>query len=216
MTKILLLTRLILLRNKWLILLLMVWPLLIALVIRYAGAGMNTDDIAALLGQESLYGIAMVAFAGSALLGAEERSGRIQIVLARAVSRSAYLGSLLLAAWLPLLLYVGGFCAAGFLFGRGGDGLQLLHVWPIIASLAARQLCVGLVIAAASVLSSVLLPTAFAAVATVILAAASEYLVATLKPATSILFAASVLAAAVFFLLATYCFARQDLDLNSD
>jgi hypothetical protein len=218
MKRILLLTRLLLLRNKWLILLLMVWPLMIAAVIHFAGAGMNRDDIAALLGQESLYGVAMVAFAGSALLGAEERSGRIQIVLARAVARSEYLAALLLAAWLPLLLYVAGFCAAGVLLnsGSGFAPHEDMRLWPVILSLAVTQLCVGWTIAAASVLASVLLPTAFAAVATVAAAAAAEYGVMTYKPAALLLAPLTLIAAVAFFLIAVAAFAPQDLNLNSD
>ena len=218
MTRVLLLARLLLLRNKWLILLLMVWPLMIAIVIHFAGAGMDRDDVAALLGQEALYGIAMVAFAGSALLGAEERSGRIQVVLCRAVARSHYLAALLLAAWLPLLLYVGGFCAAGVLLnlGNGFDPQGDMRLWPVIGSLAVTQLCVGWTIAAASVLASVLLPTAFAAAATVVVAAIAEYGVVTYKPAALLLASLTLLAAALFFSAAATAFARKDLNLNSD
>ena len=218
MTRILLLTRLLLLRNKWLIMLLMVWPLMIAVVIHFAGTGMDRDDVAALLGQESLYGIAMVAFAGSALLGAEERSGRIQVVLARAVARWEYLAALLLAAWLPLLLYVTGFCAAGFLLNAGNsvDPRADMHLWPVILALAVTQLCVGWTIAAASVLASVLLPTAFAAVATVAVAAIVEYGVVTWKPGAFLLAAFTLVVAAACFAAATAAFVRQDLDLSSD
>jgi ABC-type transport system involved in multi-copper enzyme maturation permease subunit len=215
MARILLLTRLLLLRNKWLILLLMVWPLLIALVIHFAGAGMNSDDVVALLGQEALYGIAMVAFAGSALLGAEERSGRTQIVLARAVRRSEYLAALLLAAWIPLVLYVAGFCAAGLLLNNPGFGPSL-DLWPTIFTLAGRQLCVGLIVAAASVLASVLLPTAFAATATVVVAAAVEYAVMHLRPGAMVLAGVAVVITAGLLGLASLVFERQDLALNSD
>jgi ABC-type transport system involved in multi-copper enzyme maturation permease subunit len=218
MTRVLLLTRLLLLRNKWLILLLMVWPMLIALVIHFAGAGIDRDDVTALLGQEGLYGIAMVAFAGSALLGAEERSGRVQVVLARAVRRSEYLAALFLGAWLPLLLYVAGFCAAGLLLNSTGDvdPGKTTSLWPAIFTLAGRQLCIGWTIAAASILSSVVLPTAFAATATVVVAAAAEYSVVHLNPRAALLFGLSMLFAAVFFAAACALFARQDLDLSSD
>ncbi len=215
MTSVLLLTRLILLRNKWLILLLMVWPVLIALVIHFLGAGMNREDIAALLHQESLYGIAMVAFAGSALLGAEERSGRIQIVLGRAVARGSYLAALLLAAWLPLLLYVAGFVAAGLLLRVDASGTHL-HLWREIALLAASQLYLGIVVAAASIFFSVVLPTAFASVSTIVAAASTEYLANLFRIGTVLQLLCAVILAMVIFAAAVAAFNRRDLQLAKD
>ncbi len=215
MRRVALLTRLILLRNKWLILLLMVWPVMIALVIHFLGAGMNRDDIAALLHQESLYGVAMVAFAGSALLGAEERSGRIQPVLARTVTRLQYLAALLLAAWLPLVLYVAGFVLAGFFFQVDAQG-NALHLWREIRSMAMSQLYLGVVVAAASIFFSVILPTAFAAVGTIAVAAAAEYLASIFKASVRIPVFISFVVAGVFFRAAIAIFERKDLDLNSD
>ena len=215
MNRVVLLTRLILLRNKWLILLLMVWPIMIALVIHFLGAGMSRDDIVALLHQESLYGVAMVAFAGSALLGAEERSGRIQPVLARKVTRSQYLAALLCAAWLPLLLYVAGFLLAGLLFRADTLG-NALHLWNDIRIMAASQLYVGLVVAAASIFFSVMLPTAFAAVGTIATAAIIEYLAATFKAGLLLQSLTSFVVAILFFSAAVAVFNQKDLNLNSD
>ena len=215
MNRTLLLTRLILLRNKWLILLLMVWPVMIAVVIHFLGAGMSRDDISSLLHQESLYGVAMVAFAGSALLGTEERSGRIQTVLARAVSRREYLAALLLAAWLPLLLYVVGFVVAGFLFQNDALG-NALHLWHQIVRLAVSQLYLGLVVAAASILFSVILPTAFAAVGTIAAAAIAEYLAIIFKTGIVIQSMVFCFIAVLLFTGAVAIFNQQDLDLNAD
>ena len=59
-----------------------------------------------ILHQECLYGLGLVAFTGSALLGNEQRSRRVATVLSRAVSRRQYFLALFSAAWLPLALYV--------------------------------------------------------------------------------------------------------------
>ena len=89
--------------NRWLWLLLVLWPWGMAAMLLIGGIHPAPEDIAAALGQQSIYGLALVAFAGGALLGNEQRSRRIVLVLSRAVSRRQYLAALWLAAFLPLV-----------------------------------------------------------------------------------------------------------------
>jgi hypothetical protein len=92
-------------QNRWLYLFLILWPLALAAIFLLPRSSPSPDDIAAVLHQECIYGLALVVFSGSVQLGNEERSRRIVSVLCRAVSRRQYLFALAVAAWLPLVLY---------------------------------------------------------------------------------------------------------------
>ncbi|HEV2275154.1 MAG TPA: hypothetical protein VGR96_13370, partial [Acidobacteriaceae bacterium] len=139
--------RRLLFQNRWLYLLLILWPLGMALAFDLPGFGLEQGDVLVLLHQESLYGLAFVCFTASVQLGNEQRSRRIVGVLSRAVSRSQYLFALLCAAWLPLALY-----AASFLLG----GLLLAAHTPLPASqivaMTVALLALGLWTAAVSLL----------------------------------------------------------------
>ena len=100
-------------QNRWLFLLLFLWPYAMAAILLFPADRPDVADVVSMLHQECLYGLALVAVNGSAQLGNEQRSRRIVGVLSRAVSRRAYLASLLLAAWIPLVLYAVGFVISG-------------------------------------------------------------------------------------------------------
>src|SRR5271155_1668966 len=97
-------TRRLLYQNRWIYLFLMLWPFGMAAILLVPAARPEIDDLLSILHQESFYGLGLVAFTGSALLGNEKRSRRIASVLSRAVSRRQYFFALLSAAWLPLVL----------------------------------------------------------------------------------------------------------------
>src|SRR6202167_6833741 len=100
-------------QNRWLYLLLMLWPFGMAAILLVSAGKPQTDDVLSILHQECLYGLGLVAFTGGALLGNEQRSRRIASVLSRAVSRRQYFFALVSAAWLPLALYVASFVVSG-------------------------------------------------------------------------------------------------------
>src|ERR1700761_4735979 len=104
-------------QNRWLFVLLMLWPYLMVAILLGAGQP-DPDDVLWMLHQECFAGLALVAVTGSTLLGNEQRSRRILTVLARAVSRPQYLFSLWMAAWLPLVLYGSGFALSGIVLAR--------------------------------------------------------------------------------------------------
>src|SRR5271156_6011678 len=106
-------TRRLLYQNRWLYLLLMLWPFGMAAILLVSAGKPETDDVLSILHQECLYGLGLVAFTGSALLGNEQRSRRIVPVLSRAVSRRQYFFAMVSAAWLPLALYVVSFVVSG-------------------------------------------------------------------------------------------------------
>jgi hypothetical protein len=103
--------------NRWLWMLLVLWPWGMAVILLVGGSHPAPEDVEAALEQQSIYGLALVAFAGGALLGNEQRSRRIVLVLSRAVSRREYLGALWMTALLPLVLYVLDLALAGRVLG---------------------------------------------------------------------------------------------------
>src|ERR1700756_2421399 len=116
-------------QNRWLFFMLMLWPYVMTAILCFGGQP-DPDDVLWMLHQECFAGLALVAVTGSTLLGNEQRWRRIVTVLARSVSRPQYLLALLIAAWLPLVLYVSGFILSGIymasLLGRPYRGILLM------------------------------------------------------------------------------------------
>jgi hypothetical protein len=141
--------------NRWLWLLLVVWPWGMAAILLVSDLHPAPEDIAAIYEQQGIYGLALVAFAGGALLGNEQRSRRIVLVLARAVSRRQYLAALWLAAFLPLVLYVLDLVMTGPVVGAPAAVL-----WQTLGAL----LLLSMTMASLAVLASLALPGVIAGV----------------------------------------------------
>jgi hypothetical protein len=220
-------------QNRWIYLFLMLWPFAMAAILLLPAAKPETDDVLSILHQECLYGLGLVAFTGSALLGNEQRSRRIASVLSRAVSRRQYFFALVSAAWLPLALYVVSFLLSGTaLFASIDRPLTLL------GALALAQLVLGMWTAAAALFFATWLPMMLASTASLGLLAllgllgyvwpgfAPARLLFTLSQgdldeAARILyqpggFLLIVVGAALLFAAGTAIFERRDLTLKSD
>jgi hypothetical protein len=113
------------------------------------------EDITVVFTQQRVYGLALVAFAGGALLGNEQRSRRIVLVLSRAVSRRQYLAALWLAAFLPLLLYAVDLGLTGPVLGASAS---------VLAQTLGALLLLSLTMASLAVLASLVLPGIIAGV----------------------------------------------------
>ena len=135
--------------NRWLWLLLVLWPWGMAAMLLAGGLHPAPEDVEAALEQQSIYGLALVAFTGGALLGNEQRSRRIVLVLSRAVSRREYLGALWLASFLPLALYVLDLALTGPVLG-----VSALMLCQTLGAL----LLLSLMTASLAVLASLTLP----------------------------------------------------------
>jgi hypothetical protein len=226
-------TRRLLYQNRWVYLLLMLWPFGMAAILLVPAAKPETDDVLSILHQECLYGLALVAFTGSALLGNEQRSRRVATVLSRAVSRRQYFFALATAAWLPLAIYVVSFVVNGTAL------LGAIHrPLPLLFALALAQLVLGMWTAAAALFFSTWLPMMLASTASLGLLAllglagyqwpgfAPARLLFTLtqgdlEAAARLLrdpggFILIALGAAVLFAAGTAIFERRDLGLKSD
>ena len=155
-------------QNRWLFLLLMLWPYAMAAILLLPHDAPDAADVVSMLHQECLYGLALVAVNSSAQLGNEQRSRRIVAVLSRAVSRNNYLFALLLASWLPLALYVAGFLISGAFLASSVQG-SFRGLWQM----ALLQLVVGLWLGTLSLFFSILLHYWLASLATMATAAAA-------------------------------------------
>lgn len=218
-------------QNRWLFLLLALWPYIMAALICFGGKP-DPDDVLWMLHQECFAGLALVAVTGSTLLGNEQRSRRIVMVLGRAVSRPQYLFSLLLTSWLPLLLYVTGFLLSGIymahLLQKQFDGILVM---------AAAQLILGIWAGAISIFWSILMPQLLASIVSVACIGLAVYVgdfglmgpgrlllilfQATISgrntPHTVILdLCLTVGAGLVWFAAAAWLFQRRDLNLTAE
>ena len=153
-------TRRLLHQNRWIYLFLMLWPFGLAAILLVPAAKPEMDDVLTILHQECLYGLGLVAFTGSALLGNEQRSRRVATVLSRAVSRRQYFFALASAAWLPQAFYVVSFVLSGIaLF------VEIDRPWTLLFALALAQLVLGMWTAAAALFFATWLPMMLASAA---------------------------------------------------
>lgn len=146
-------------QNRWLLLLLALWPIAISIFLQAQGK-LDRSDVQALLMQEGFYGIALTAFQGGALLPTELKSKRIIQVLSCGISRGDYLFALFLATLLPLALYLGGFVFAGLLLDESSWSLFL------------NVLCVGVIgisTGCAALLFSIFLPSVLSAASSILI-----------------------------------------------
>lgn len=218
-------------QNRWLFLLLMLWPYVMAAILCFGGAP-DPDDVLWMLHQECFAGMALVAVAGSTLLGNEQRSHRIVMVLSRSVHRPQYLFSLLMTTWLPLVLYVSAFLISGIFMA------SLLHepFYGILA-MAGAQLVLGVWAGAISIFWSILLPQILASIVSVgciglaayagqlgmigparLLIVLFETSIAgkNTPPALMLDAALTLLAGGAWFAAGSWLFSRRDLNLTAD
>lgn len=91
--------------NRWLLLMLLLWPWLFSIVLSFGGEN-QIGDYSATLQQESFYGIVIIGFMATAALNNEQKSRRVIAVLSKAVSRGQYLASFLFGVFLVGLGFV--------------------------------------------------------------------------------------------------------------
>ena len=155
-------------QNRILLALLVLWPCAFSGILLAADRkNVAVEDVTAVLQQELFYGLVLTALGASAALGTEQKARRVQQVLGRAVGRSEYLLALGASVFLPFTGYL--------LVWMGNAGLfaAVLHLHaPMLFSAALVEFGCGLLLCAAGVLFSVLLPQTLAAIANGVVLAA--------------------------------------------
>lgn len=221
-------------QNRWILLMLALWPVAMALILLWPNAAPDQDDVLSVLHQECFYALALVSVTGASQLGNEQRSRRTVFVLARSVSRAQYLLCGLLSTLIASLSFTLSFLLCGFVLVResGGD-------YAAVIAMAALQFFFCIWFAAFGVLFSVFLPAILAAVAVSLCAGAifilgrdtemfgmtrliSHMLTIPLNlteaaSGISAVGIVSILAQSVFaFVFATYLFQRRDLQMKEN
>lgn len=110
MTAIFLLGKSFVRQNRWLLIVLLLWPLVVGASVRYTHSASTVSDVLEIVQPEMLYGLLIVTFLASSAVYNERRSRRILGVLSKAVSRIQYLlGFLVGATWFAVvyLLMIG-------------------------------------------------------------------------------------------------------------
>ena len=144
------------------------WPILVLLlwVLVMSGLGLALDvrrdreDLLVMFKQLALYGLAFAVFLGGSAIHNERKSRRILAVLSKGVGRGEYVFGLLIGLVFALLLYC--FCmglTGSWVLGQGGFSISLL--WFLML----RFLVACVLAAAVAVLFSTFMPPLFATLA---------------------------------------------------
>ena len=154
-------------QNRVLLVLFLLWPCALSAIVWFASHGSPvTEDVVAILEQELFYGLVLVGLGASVAFGTEQRARRVQQALGRAVSRWEYLLALGAAAYLPFAAYV------LVWFVNAGAFATVLHLrLPLLIPTTIAELLCGLMLCAAGLLASVLMPQMLAGGATGLLLA---------------------------------------------
>jgi ABC-type transport system involved in multi-copper enzyme maturation permease subunit len=141
------------------------WPILVLLlwVLVMSGLGLTVDvrrereDLLVIYKQLAVYGLAFAIFVGGSAIHNERKTRRILAVLSKAVGRGQYVSGLLIGIGLVVLLYC--FCmgvTGSWVLGQGGFSISMLWILMFCFFIA----CV--LAAAVAVMFSTFLPPLFA------------------------------------------------------
>jgi ABC-type transport system involved in multi-copper enzyme maturation permease subunit len=130
--------------QRWPILTLLLWVLLLAFLGLVTDIQKQREDLLFVFKQDALYVLAFSVFFGGSAIYNERRSRRILGVLSKAVGRQQYLSGLVLGVTSACAVY----CFALGLTGSwtlGGAGFPITHVWFLMICLVAACALAGTV-----------------------------------------------------------------------
>ena len=119
--------------QRWPILVLLLWVLVMCVLGLIMDVRNNREDLIDIFRQLPIYGIAFAVFIGGAAIHNERKSRRILAVLSKSVRRGQYISGLLVGMIFALALYA--FCmglTGTWVLGQGGFSLTLL--WFLMLS----------------------------------------------------------------------------------
>jgi ABC-type transport system involved in multi-copper enzyme maturation permease subunit len=119
--------------QRWPILVLLLWVLVMCVLGLIMDVRSNREDLLDIFRQLPIYGIAFAVFIGGAAIHNERKSRRILAVLSKSVRRGEYISGLLVGMIFALALYA--FCmglTGTWVLGQGGFSLTLL--WFLMLS----------------------------------------------------------------------------------
>jgi len=130
--------------QRWPILTLLLWVLLLAFLGLVTDIHRQREDLLFVFKQDAVYVLAFSVFFGGSAIYNERRSRRILGVLSKAVGREQYLSGLVLGVTIACAIY----CFALGLTGSwtlGGSGFPISRVWFLMVSLIAACMLAGTV-----------------------------------------------------------------------
>ena len=130
--------------QRWPILTLLLWVLLLAFLGLVTDIHRQREDLLFVFKQDAVYVLAFSVFFGGSAIYNERRSRRILGVLSKALSRQQYLSGLVLGVTIACAVY----CFALGLTGSwtlGGAGFPISHVWFLMLCLVAACMLAGTV-----------------------------------------------------------------------
>lgn len=130
--------------QRWPILVLLLWVLLLAFLGLIADVRRDRDDLLFVFKQVAVYVVAFSVFFGGSAIYNERKSRRIQAVLAKAVARHQYLSGLVLGVTLACSIYCFALgLTASWVLGQ--VGFPISTVWFLMVSLIAACTLAGTV-----------------------------------------------------------------------
>jgi ABC-type transport system involved in multi-copper enzyme maturation permease subunit len=178
--------------QRWPILVLLLWVLLLAFQGLVTELPREREDLLFIFKQVAVYVVVFSVFFGGSAIYNERRSRRILAVLAKDVARHQYLSGLVIGVTMACGIY----CFTLGLTGSwtlGESGFQIRDVWYLMICLAAASALAGTV----ALMFSTFLNPFFAAGATAIVLLLPAVLERTVKPELGILVPTWALAATV-------------------
>jgi ABC-type transport system involved in multi-copper enzyme maturation permease subunit len=146
--------------QRWPILVLMIWVVLLAVL---GLAEIPRNDVLFVFKQLGVYGVAFAVFFGASAIHNERKTRRILAVLSKGVSRSQYISGLLVGIMIAVAIFSLSMGVTGT-WVLAGAGAEPAQIWTLIACLMLA--CV--LSAAVAVLFSTILNPLFATLATAI------------------------------------------------
>ncbi|HTZ95554.1 MAG TPA: hypothetical protein VMB18_04090 [Terriglobales bacterium] len=130
--------------QRWPILVLLLWVLLLAILGLTTSEARNGEDLLFVFKQVALYVVAFSVFFGSSAIYNDRRSRRILSVLSKDVKRSEYLSGLVLGITITSVIYSFALGLTGS-WTLGEAGFRVGHIWFLMLCLVAACALAGTV-----------------------------------------------------------------------
>jgi ABC-type transport system involved in multi-copper enzyme maturation permease subunit len=149
--------------QRWPILVLMLWVVLLAILGLLLDLRQSREDVLFIFKQLGVYGVAFAVFFGASAIHNERKTRRILAVISKGVSRAQYISGLLIGIGMAVGIFAVSMGVTGTWVLRAG-GAHASQIWTLIACLMLT--CV--LSSAVAVLFSTFLNPLFATLATAI------------------------------------------------
>jgi ABC-type transport system involved in multi-copper enzyme maturation permease subunit len=149
--------------QRWPILVLMLWVVLLATLGLLLDLRQSREDVLFIFKQLGVYGVAFAVFFGASAIHNERKTRRILAVISKGVSRPQYISGLLIGIGMAVAIFAVSMGVTGA-WVLGAGGARASEVWSLIACL----MLASILSAAVAVLFSTLFNPLFATLGTAI------------------------------------------------